>query len=419
VKVLQRNHELDAEAAAARAKEAPKLTVGSSGFTLSSAEGDFALQLKGALQVDSRTFFADGGIKGNDGFILRRARPILQGTVFRDFDFLFLPDFGGSTVQIVDAYLNYRLRPELQLQAGKFKSPVGLEQLQADVNTTFNERALATDLVPYRDVGVDVHGDLFGGTIGYAVGIFNGTPDYTTTTSNSDYDDNKALAARLFFQPFKKSAVAALQGLGFGVGGSYEVDRAWTNTSSTGLTPGFTTDGQQKFFTYTNGVVGNGTHWRISPQTYYYYGPFSLLGEYTISDQQVQNVTKGRSADLQHTGWEVTAGWVLTGEDATYNNGVTPRHPFDPLGGRWGALQLIGRYAELDVDKAAFPIFADPGTSASEAQAWAVGLNWYLNRSVVVKTSFSRTTFDGGNGTKATVTKQPENVLFTRMQLSF
>jgi len=36
------------------------------------------------------------------------------------------------------------------LQAGKFKSPIGLEQLQADVDTLFNERALRR-LVPNRD----------------------------------------------------------------------------------------------------------------------------------------------------------------------------------------------------------------------------------------------------------------------------
>jgi len=53
-----------------------------------------------------------------------RARPILEGTVFRDFDFQFVPDFGGSSVQIFDANLNYRYRPELQLKAGKFKEEI-------------------------------------------------------------------------------------------------------------------------------------------------------------------------------------------------------------------------------------------------------------------------------------------------------
>jgi len=92
-------------------------------------------------------------VPGNDSILLRRARPILSGTVFRDFDFLFVPEFGGgtpgasssaTTPSIYDAYVNYRYSPAFQIQAGKFKAPVGLEQLQADVNISFNERSLVT-----------------------------------------------------------------------------------------------------------------------------------------------------------------------------------------------------------------------------------------------------------------------------------
>ena len=61
VKVLERNRELDQEAAEAKAKEAPKITVGDQGFSLSSANGNFGLQFRGVLQVDSRTFFEDHG----------------------------------------------------------------------------------------------------------------------------------------------------------------------------------------------------------------------------------------------------------------------------------------------------------------------------------------------------------------------
>lgn len=415
VRVLERQRELDQDAATAAARSQPRLSVGANGVTFSSADTNYSISLHGVLQEDSRTFPADGGANGNDSFLLRRARPVLQGTLFRDYDFVFVPDFGGSQVQIFDAYVNYRNRPELQVQVGKFKAPIGLEALQADVNTTFNERSLVTDLAPNRDLGAELHGDLFGGVASYAAGIFNGAPDYSGTTANTDYDDNKAFEGRLFFQPWKKAGVEALQGLGFGVAGSYESDRA-VGTSSTGLTPGYNTDGQQKFFTYTNGVAANGTHWRVSPQGYYYCGPFGLLGEYIISDQVV---SKGKtSADLRDTAWEATGSWVLTGENASYN-GITPRHPFDPRNGQWGAWQLVARYAELDVDEAAFPVFANPNTSASAAYAWSAGVNWYLNRNVRVNASFSRTTFDGGNGPGAGVTKQPENAIFTRVQLAF
>jgi phosphate-selective porin OprO/OprP len=418
VRILSRERELDQDAAAAAAKTQPKLVLGANGFNAISADSNFVFSLHGLIQADSRTFFGDnGGTLGKNTFLLRRARPIFTGTVFRDFDFNFTPDFGGTTVQIFDAYLNYRFSPELQVEAGKFKSPVGLEALQSDPWTSFNERSIATDLAPNRDVGFELHGDLFGGIASYAAGIFAGTPDYNGTTVNQDVDDDKAFAGRVFFQPWKTSGVNALQGLGLGVAGSYEDDQS----SAANLTTGYKTDGQQTLFTYAAGVVANGAHWRISPQGYYYYGPFSLLGEYIISDQRVIRTTGAPLADdFRNTAWEITAGWVLTGESASYN-GVTPLHPFSPHAGQWGAWQIVARYADLDIDNAAFtgaPPFASAG-SASEAKAWSAGLNWFLNRDIRINASFSRTTFSAGTGTPTAVTKQPENVLFTRVQLSF
>jgi phosphate-selective porin OprO/OprP len=419
VRILSRERENDQDAATAAAKTQPKVSLGANGFSFSSADTNFVATLHGLIQADSRTFFNDGGgTLGKNTLLIRRARPIFTGTVFRDFDFNFTPDFGGTTVQIFDAFLNYRFSPELQLEAGKFKSPVGLEALQADTWTSFNERSIVTDLAPNRDIGFELHGDLLGGLASYAGGIFNGTPDYNGTTANQDNDDNRAFAGRVFFQPWKASDKPALQGLGFGVGGSYESDRA----TAADLTPGYRTDGQQTFFSYASGVIANGDHWRISPQGYYYYGPFSFLGEYVVSDQVVNRTTGTlAAADLQNTAWEISAGWVLTGEAASYN-GITPLHPFNPQNGQWGAFQVVARYADLDIDNAAFAAaapFAAAG-SASEAKAWSVGLNWYLNRDIRVNASFSRTTFEkGGTATPTAIVAQPENVFFTRVQLAF
>jgi len=413
VRILERQRENDKDDQAAALKTAPKLSLGASGFVFSSADSNFVAGLHGLIQLDSRTFESDHGIRGNDGFLLRRARPIFTGTVFHDFDFNFTPDFGGNTVQIMDAYINYHYNADFQLQAGKYKSPVGLENLQSDPNTSFNERSIANNLVPNRDLGVALHGDVIKGTVNYWAGIFDGAPDYNGTTTNSDYDDNKAFAGRIFTQLWKNSDINLLQGLGVGLGGSYEVDRATTTTVGNGLTPGYTTDGQEKFFSYSSGTYANGTHWRLSPQAYYYYGPFGLLAEYVISDQEVAKTTT--KADLQNKAWEVSGGWILTGEDAGYN-GVTPKHPFDFRKNQWGAWQLVARYGELDVDKKAFPIYA---SSAQSAQAWSVGVNWYLNRNIRANASFSHTTFDGYTGAKPAVAAQPENAIFTRLQLVF
>ena len=417
VQVLEQKQTEEKEAQETKAKDTPSIVVGQNGLSVASGDSNFVFQLHGQIQVDNRSFFDNRDnhnqpIQGPDTFLLRRARPIFSGTVYRDFDFLFVPDFAGTSPQIFDAYLNYRYAPWLQVRAGKFKTPFGLEQLQNDAWIALNERALPTDLVPNRDIGFQLWGDVMDGRVSYAVGVFNGVGD-GRNSSNTDFENHREFAGRLFLQPFKATGITPLEGLGLGIAGT------WGNTFSNanGLPSALLTDGQQTFFTYTNNVVANGNHWRLSPQGYYYWGPFNVLSEYVISDQAV---TKGaNSTSLRNTAWQVEGGWVLTGEDATFT-GVTPRHPFDPRDGRWGAVQVVGRYAQLDVDDKAFPIYANPATSAAEADAWAAGLNWYLNRDIRINASFSHTKFSGAiNPNQATVVRQPENVVFTRVQIAF
>ena len=421
VRILQRQREIDQDAATAKAATTPKATVGANGFSFSSADTNFVTQIHGIIQMDSRTFFHDNNAKGVDGFLLRRARPILAGTVFRDFDYNFTPDFGGSTVQIPDAYLVYRYAPEFQVEAGKFKSPIGLEHLQSDRDILFNERSLATDLVPNRDLGVMLKGEVNGGAASYALALLNGASDYNGTTTNTYSQNDPTCVGRMFFAPWKNSDVNALRGFGFGLAGSYEIDNPNTKSAS-GLTPGYTTDGQQKFFTYTNSAFANGQHWRVSPQSYYYYGPFGLLGEYVATGQHVSNGKK--TTEVNNNAWDISGSWLLTGEDASYG-AITPKHNFDPRQGNWGAWQVVARFAELNVDSDVFRNgLASSKSNADGAQAWAVGLNWYLNKNIRADLSFSHTVFSGYTGGKPAsgtlvVPAQDENVLFTRIQLAF
>lgn len=439
LRIAERNNELAAEAAAARAKEAPRLTVGPSGFGFSSADTNYVLKLRGLLQFDTRSFLNDNPLlQGNDSLLLRRVRPIIEGTVFRDVDFQFVPDFGGSAVQIVDANLTYHFRPELQLKVGKFKGPVGYENLLSDATLPFNERSFVTGLVPSRSLGVQLGGEVLDGILSYAAGVFNLSGD-GRSPANSDFGDEKEVGGRVFVRPFKNYQTAALQGFGFGVGGTFS--QVSSNASALpattgGSRAGYLTPGAQQFFAYNpqNGasVVADGDQWRLSPHLSYTWGSFGLLGEYAVSHQSVlsalNNSPVRRRAGLDHQAWQLAVQWVLTGEPASFT-GITPSRPFRPGSGGWGAWQLVGRFGQLEIDDDTFPNFSNAANSASGATSWAVGINWWLNRNLRLLTSFSHTTFDGGGNFSpldsstftppATVSAQDENVVFTRMQLSF
>lgn len=414
--VLERKQELKDEAAAAAAPSTPKITVSDKGVTLASADGANALRVRGLVQLDARTFFGDGAGVTNNAFVLRRARLITEGQFAKNYSFQLVTEFGGGGVSILDANLNVALSKSLQLRLGKFKSPVGLEQLQSDSWTFFNERSIVSNFVPNRDVGIQAWGDLAEGRVSYAVGVFNGVADAASST-NTDFDNEKDFAARVTFSPFRNEAASPLQGLTFGLGGNIGREK-----TAAGRPSSYRSDGQQTFFAYTASVIADGLNWRVSPQLDYRNGSFGLLGEYVVSTVNVRPSATGAKAELQNNAWQIAAGYVLTGEDSSYA-GLVPRSNFDYAAGTWGAFEVAARVARVDIDDAAFPLFASPASNANQVTSFGVGLNWYLSKAVVLKLDYYQTDF-GSNAaapsvSTAPVLRQDEKAFIARFQLGF
>jgi phosphate-selective porin OprO/OprP len=416
VRILERRGEVADEQAAEKAKSAASVTAGRDGFSIRSADNAFQLRLRGYVQLDGR-FYQDEHLKrGVDTFIIRRARPILEGTVFKIFDFRIMPDFGAGTTVLQDAYVNARFTPGFQVRAGKFKPPVGLERLQSATDILFVERALPTNLVPNRDLGVQFQGDLAGNRVSYALGVWNGVAD----AGNGDLDTNngKDTAGRIFFTPFAATAGPG-KGLGFGIAASTgNQNGTATSAATTGLAS-YRTGGQLTFFSYRSDgtaagtTLANGRRQRLSPQAYWYAGPFGLLAEYVRSSQEVRR--GAASAKIENDAWQAAASYVLFGGEPSYR-GVDPKQPFDASQHHWGALELAARYNRLEVDDKAFPLFANPASAASRATAWALGLNWYLTRGVRFMLDYEQTRFQGG---AASGNRPDEKVVLDRIQISF
>ena len=370
------------------------------------------MRLKGLLQTDGRFFLNDDAIPTTNTFFLRCARPILEATVGKYLEFRVQPDFGQGTTVLFDAYSDVKVSQGLAVRVGKFKPPVGLERLQSAGDIVFAERALPTNLAPNRDIGFQVSGDVSGGVFAWQAGIFNGVPDLGN--GDGDVSDAKDFAGRVFVQPFK---LGSLAGLGVGIAGSTGIERG---TTAAPALASYRTPGQQTFFRYAsstttpaNNVYANGRRSRLAPQAYFYSGPLGLLGEYTLSWQEVIRATT--TAKLKHTAWQTTGSVFLTGEKNSFKS-ASPKKPFDPKAGTFGALELAARYSQLSLDDATFPTFASLASSPRKAKAWAVGLNWYLARAVKVALDYEHTTFSGG---AASGDREAENAVITRVQHSF
>jgi phosphate-selective porin OprO/OprP len=426
--ILRRKLEVKDEEEAAKASRTPIVGAGADGFFLRSPDSAFQLKARAYAQADSR-WLLDPSQEGDDTFLFRRVRLNFEGTLFQNIDFRIMPDFANSTLTLFDAYANLKYVPQAQVQVGKFKPPVGLERLQSATALMFVERAFPTLLVPSRDIGGMVWSELAEGLVTYQVGYFNGVRD--GGTQDVDTDDGKDVAARLFFHPFRPLENEWLDGFGIGVAGT------WGRIDEQSPTSFRTTAASTNFFAYRgasatfSAVTGDGDRLRYTPQAYWYAGPFGFMAEYVASNQEMRRdplpAAGGDSLreDLHHEAWQVAVSYALTGENASYK-GLIPASPFAPGEGGWGAFEVAARYNEIDFDDDSFDggatSFADPTTSATEAQGFTVGLNWYLNRWVKLMVNYDRTSFDGGaaGGTPGSIAdRETEDSVFTRLQFNY
>src|SRR4029077_7261079 len=104
------------------------------------------------------------------------------------------------------------------IRAGKGKTPFGLERLHSASNLLFFERAAPTLLVPERDIGIQVLGDISGGVVSYLAGVMNGVPD--GGSADVDTNESKDLSGRFIVRPFNKIEKSPLKSLYFAISGS-------------------------------------------------------------------------------------------------------------------------------------------------------------------------------------------------------
>ncbi|NDD57035.1 MAG: hypothetical protein EBZ44_04865 [Verrucomicrobia bacterium] len=427
--VVERNQEIAAEEAAKKAATAPNISFNDKGFVIKSADNQHALRLGGTLQLDDRQY-VDQANDANNQFLVRRARVYASGTLWKYIDFRFMPDFGlvdaqnlRNTAIIADAWLNFKAIPEVQVQVGKYKPPLGLEMLQSDQNTVFMERSATTQLQPSRALGVQVHGLLFDDELSYAVGVFSESPNNYTQTVDTTL--GYGIAARLFARPFVNDA-DELSGLGFGVAGSYanDFDPQASGSNSSAINNGlnsFASDTGVTFFNWQSGSgagtpTRDGAIYRIIPQAFYYYGPWGVQAEYILQSQGVELVGGGRTnPQIRDTSfaWQTTISYNITGEDNSFDS-LTPKNNFDffqtddpDATGLW---QVAFRVDQLQLDEDLFQKLPGSGptsgagsnnntlangTWSTAAQnnargffSYSLGFNWYLNPNIRAYANF-------------------------------
>ena len=83
--------------------------------------------------------------------------------------------------------------------------------------------------------------------------------------------------------------------------------------------------------------------------------------------------------------------------------------------GAWGALQLVARYSQLNVDDGVFAAGFAAAGAVDTAKQLTVGVNWYPVPFVNYYATFERTEFEGG----LAPARADEHVVLFRAQLAF
>jgi phosphate-selective porin OprO/OprP len=378
--------------AAAPKKDAP-LTAGWNGehFFIRSPDGQFTISPYGYVDNDYRAYKGDGAPA--DTFILRRARFGFQGSYGSHFDFALLTDAASTTGSVVrDVYLNVRIRPELQFQAGQFKVPFAQETGTGATNLDFVERGFQAMLYPsaasaFRSPGIALHGDIMGGVLQYWVGAFNGKGYAIANTTNQP-----EVVGRLRFYPWRRTNSSWLKD--FAVGGSIDHAR------SRGLS------GDQSFastlpdaaYTFFPQFAINGPIQRYNGEFTYLKSGFALRGEFDQLNMSRNNVGSEQAGGLGFISlpsiiakaWDISATYLLTGEKQPENGTPRVRRPLfgpDTPGGKgrgFGAWGVGVRYTGIQANEpgASYLTYYTPAfvpTFNYHTDEITVGLNWFPN----------------------------------------
>jgi len=381
-----------APAVAAPKKDTP-LAAGWNGehFFIRSADGQFTISPYGYVNTDYRAYQGDGA--PSDTFLLRNARFGFQGSYGSHFDFALLTDASSTTGSIVrDVYLNIRYKPELQFQAGQFKTPFAQETGIGDTNLDFVERGFQSMLYPsaattYRSPGAVLHGDIDGGVVQYWFGAFNGKGFALPNTTNEP-----EVVGRLRFYPWRKSKSSWFKE--FAVGGSIDHARSRGLSGDQSFSAALP-DGAYTFFPQ---FAINGDIERYNGEFTYIKSRFALRGEYdqlNMFRDSVGSLQAGGLGFLTLPGitakaWDIGATYLLSGEKQPENGTPRVKRPLfgpDTPGGQGrglGAWALAFRFTGIQAKEpqANFLNFYTPGFVPEfddHTFEYTVGVNWYPN----------------------------------------
>jgi len=332
-----------------------------------SADGRLGFRPRGRILIDAGTTTgSDDATRNLTATQARSLRLGIEGTFGKHLSYLLEGDFADNAVAIKSAYLAWTtgfLGQQAEFALGNRLNDRGLDGSSGTISVPFLERnVVAQGIIPARGFfGLGAAARVYGN--GWHVGVQVSGDDINNPGTASD---GLTIAARAHWNPVRTDAWLVHLGLwGFHECLAEDNKRPSRSVAIGGffndnlrISPGI----------FAGATSGDG--YGVELGTFHH----SLWAYSEAGARRLENRAGGAT---RQTAWAVQGGWFLTGETPPYltRGGVwsRPKVLHSLTSGGSGAVELVGRYEELD--------YADNPTGR-QGTALTFGINWYLNNFV-------------------------------------
>jgi phosphate-selective porin OprO and OprP len=292
-----------------------------------------------------------------------RRRVGIEGRIGQFVDYQVEYEIGAGEWR--DVYLDYRQFKPVQVQAGTFKVPFGLEETTSITKLDFIYRSSTSSrLAPGRDLGVMVHGKVLKSRIEYEAGLFSRDGDNARPAKSTRVSGERTAAARLVFEPFhgSKREISKLQVGVAATDAAIPFGLPSVRAKTVFGAPFFDSD-----------VYVQGRRQRTGFEAQWRPGPVTVQAEYIrlTDERREQSIDGGDLSPL------IARGWYISG---TY---------------RRGPLEAASRFEMLSFGDTSGNSDASTSKRAEIVlgnfnRAMTFGVNWYVNRWVRIQANLIR-----------------------------
>lgn len=353
-------------------------------LVFSSPQSGYKIWLDNRIQADGAVYFGapDYADPIGNGTSIRRARFAVKAQVDENWYGEFDMDLANGLVELKDAIVRYTGVPNLDLQVGNFKEFFSIQRNTTSRYLQFIERPMVCSaLAPSRHLGFNAKyaKDWIWASAGVFAQKIAGIEEWDLTADNNkDFGRNSGYSAtgKLVFRPLYKMDNASLH---LGAAVSYRTPKVTDDAYGCyRASARNSTNINRKKYLDTNNLPGFNHNLLYTFELAGHWNGLRYEAAYMATDvyfnaDAVDNATK------HFGGWYVQAGYLLFGGKQRYDaNGG--KYTKVERGRKWGDVELCGRYEFCDLNS---------GTVyGGAAQAYTLGLNWWINNNVRMQLNY-------------------------------